>query len=303
MRQINNGLKEKIGPKKLGIALGSGGAKGIAHIGILEVLERNNIVINEISGSSIGAMIGAAYAAGLTIEEMKEIAFSIDLKKLWTFFDFTNPMTGGLIKGEIVEEFLNTILPVKRFEELRIPFKCVATDLKTGEPVIYNSGDLVPAIRASISLPGVFIPYRYQERLLLDGGIVNPVPVSLLTNSDYKAAVVLSEYQTIRKWSSQKINAEERIKQYLDEKFHPIIKHFPNNRKIKKLNFIKNISTSIDSMTRKMLEFDLTDYTPNLVIKPEVKDIATLAFHESNQCYLAGVHEAEKDLHEWKEKT
>ncbi len=197
---MNNRLKEQVGHKKLGIALGSGSAKGIAHIGVLEVLEEKNIAINEISGSSIGAMIGAAYAAGLTIEEMKEIAFNIDQKKLWTFFDFTNPMTGGLIKGNVVEEFLNTVLPVKRFEELRIPFSCVATDVKTGEPVIYNSGDLVPAIRASISLPGFFMPYKYQKRLLIDGGIVNPVPVDLLTHSDYNVAVVLNEYQTLRKW-------------------------------------------------------------------------------------------------------
>jgi NTE family protein len=289
-------MKKQVGHKKLGIALGSGGAKGIAHIGVLEVLEKNNMAINEISGSSIGAMIGAAYAAGVSIREMKKISFSINLKRIWKFFDFTNPMTGGLIKGDVVEEFLNTILPVKRFEELRIPFKCVATDLKTGEPVIFDSGDLVPAIRASISLPGFFKPYKYQERLLIDGGIVNPVPVSILTHSDYKSAVVLNEYMGLKKWSAQKINVEEKIKNYLNEKFHPIIKHFPDNRKIKKLNFIKSISTSVDSMTRKIVEFNLNDFAPDLVIKPEVKDIATLAFHESNKSYLAGVHAAEKTL-------
>ena len=289
-------IKEYASRKKLGVALGSGGAKGIAHIGVLEVFEKNGIAISEISGSSIGTMIGAAYAGGMTIKEMKEIAFSVDLKKLLTFFDFTNPMNGGLIKGDVVEEFLSTILPVKRFEELRIPFKCVATDLKTGEPVIYNSGDLVPAIRASISLPGFFKPYKYQERLLIDGGIVNPVPVNLLTHSDYKCAVILNEYLGLRKWSAQKINVEERTKVYLNEKFHPIIKHLPDNRKILKLNFIKNLSTSIDSMTRKIVEFNLNDFFPDLVIKPEVRNIATLAFHESHKCYLAGVHAAERTI-------
>ena len=286
-------IKEQDSHKKLGIALGSGGAKGIAHIGVLEVFEKNGIIISEISGSSIGAIIGAAYAAGVTIEEMKEIAFSIDLKKLWSFSDFTNPMNGGLIKGDVVEDFLNTLLPVKRFEELSIPFKCVATDMNTGEQVIFDSGDLVPAIRASISLPGFFKPHKYQERFLIDGGIVNPVPVNLLTHSDYKVAVVLNEYQKLRKLSAQKINSEKKIKNYLNEKFHPIIKHFPDNRKIKKLNFIKNVSTSIDSMTRKILEFNLNDYTPNLVIMPYVEDIATLAFYESHKSYLAGVNVAE----------
>ncbi|MCD6116979.1 patatin-like phospholipase family protein [bacterium] len=289
-------IEQKVSHKKLGIALGSGGAKGIAHIGVLEVLEEKNIAINEISGSSIGAMIGAAYASGVTIEEMKEIAFSIDLKKLWTFFDFTNPMTGGLIKGDVVEEFLDTILPVKRFEELQIPFKCVATDLKTGEPVIFDTGDLVPAVRASISLPGFFKPYKYQERLLMDGGIVNPVPVSLLVNSEHRCAVVLNEYLGLKKWSAQKINIEIKIRNYLNKNFYPIIKHFPDNRKIRRLNFIKNISTSIDNMSRRILEFNLDDFTPDLVIKPEVKDIATMAFYESNKSYLAGIQAAEKTL-------
>jgi len=118
----------------------------------------------------------------------------------------------------------------------------------------------------------------------------------LLTHSDYKCAVILNEYLVLKKWSAQKINVEERIKVYLNEKFHPIIKHFSDNRKIIKLKFLKNLSTSIDSMTRKIVEFNLNDFTPNLVIRPDIEDITTLAFHESHKSYLAGVYAAESSL-------
>ena len=149
--------------KKAGICLGSGGAKGISHIGVLETMEEYDISITEISGCSIGAIIGALYAAGVSIEKMKEISFEVNLKKLWNLFDFTNPISGGFVKGDIVEDFLNEILPVRRFEELSIPFKCVATDIVSGKPAVFDSGDLIPAVRASISIPGLFVPYKYKD--------------------------------------------------------------------------------------------------------------------------------------------
>ena len=146
---MKNGLKDFIGSKKVGITLGSGGAKGISHIGVLEVLEESGVIINEISGCSIGSIIGAAYASGMPIEELK------------------------------------------------IPFRCVATNVGTGEQEIFDSGDLIPAIRASISIPGFFVPMRYQGKLLVDGGIVNSLPVDLLCDSDFKIATIVEEYRKL----------------------------------------------------------------------------------------------------------
>lgn len=280
--------------KKVGIALGSGGAKGISHIGILEVLEKNNIKISEISGCSIGAIVGGVYAAGVSIERMKEIAFSIDLKKTLNLFDFTNPSTGGIVKGKIVEEFLENILPVKRFESLKIPFRCIATDIKSGKEVIFDKGDLIPAIRASISIPGFFMPYEYQGKLLVDGGVVNPVPVNLLDKSDYKIAIVVQEYKKIKKWSKRKMEIETKIKKFLNERFSPIIKYLPDYKKgNKKSGMINILSSTIDIMTNEILEVNLNNYNVNLIIKPAVDNIAALGFYDGYKSYLKGIKAAE----------
>ena len=279
--------------KKTGICLGSGGAKGISHIGVLEVLKQYDITISEISGCSIGAIIGAFYAAGVSIEKMKEIAFKIDLKRLWNFFDFANPISGGIVKGDIVEDFLSDILPVRRFEELKIPFKCVATDIKSGEMVIFDSGELVPAIRASISIPGLFVPYKIEDKLLVDGAVVNPVPVNLLTFSEFKIAVITDEYQTMKKLSKRKINLDNLVKKHINNKFEPIIKRIANNKMPGKgMYFLNTLSTSIDNISHNILEFE-TNNDADLIIKPDVKNIATLAFHESFESHLAGLNAAE----------
>lgn len=285
--------------RRVGIALGSGGAKGISHIGVLEVLEKNNIKINEISGCSIGSIVGAVYAAGVSIEKMKKIAFSIDIKKMWELFDFTKPTSGGIVKGNLVEQFLDEILPVKKFEDLKIPFRCVAADIKKGKEVIFDKGDLIPAIRASISIPGLFVPYEYQDRLLVDGGVVNPVPVNLLDKSDYKIAVVVQEYKKIKKWSKRKMAIETKIKIFLNEKFSPIIKYLPDYKKRnKKFGIINILSSTIDIITNEISEVNLNRYKVDYILRPDVGDIATLGFYDGYKSYRKGVEAAEKFLSE-----
>ena len=287
--------------KKAGISLGSGGAKGIAHIGVLEILEVYNIEITEISGCSIGSMIGALYASGCSIEKMKKIAFDIDLKKMWDLFDFTNPISGGLIKGDAVEKFLSDILPVRKFEELRIPFKCIATDIQSGEPVIYDSGDLIPAIRASISIPGLFIPYKFNDRLLVDGGIVNPVPIDLLSSSEFKIAVIVDEYQTLKNLSEHKITLDKLLKKHLSNKLQPIIDMISKNNKPKKeMKFINLLSSSIDNFSKHISASNEIISTSDLIIKPDVQDIATLAFHNGYKSFMKGIYATEKAIQDLK---
>ncbi len=277
-----------MGNKKVGIALGSGGAKGISHIGVLEVLEKHNIEISEISGCSIGAIIGGAYAAGVSIEKMKEIAFSIDIEKMWEFLDFTNPTSGGIIKGNRIEKFLDRILPVKRFEDLKIPFKCVAIDMNSGKEVIFDKGDLIPAIRASISIPMLFKPYEYQGKLLADGGIVNPVPVNLLNESNYNIAVVVAEFKIIRSLSRKKKIVFDKIKKITNK----------NVNKMNKYGIFKILSSIVDTLEEGLLKFNLNRYKVDYILKPEVDDIPTLGFYDGYKSYKRGVESAEKFLFE-----
>ncbi|HHU93050.1 MAG TPA: patatin family protein [Halanaerobiaceae bacterium] len=159
---------------RIGLALGSGAARGLAHIPVLEVLEKENIAIDMIVGTSIGSLVGGVYAAGMPVKYMKEIAREID----WDFIsDVTFPRK-GLIKGDKLLAFLEIITQKKDIEDLKIPFSAIACDIEKGEHIILNKGSLARAIRASTSIPGIYVPFYHQGRLLVDGGVLDPVPVS-----------------------------------------------------------------------------------------------------------------------------
>lgn len=165
------------GPKPLGLALGSGAARGLAHVGVLRVLEAEGLRPDVVTGASMGAVVGAFYAAGYTMEELERIAVSFDSRALIALGDMAL-RRGAILSGEKVEEFLREHLP-PTFEELKMPFGCVATDLTRNRTVEFTSGDLVTALRASISIPAVFLPVRLDGMVLVDGGVREPVPVAL----------------------------------------------------------------------------------------------------------------------------
>jgi NTE family protein len=160
---------------KIGLALGSGGARGFAHLGVLKVLEEENIPISYIAGSSIGALVAALYASGLGLDRLYKLAKSFRRND---FIDLTIPKM-GLIAGKRITEFIRLLTKGKQIEELAIPVAIVATDLQTGAKVVFRQGDVARAVRASISIPGIFVPAEVDGRLLVDGGVVDRVPVSV----------------------------------------------------------------------------------------------------------------------------
>jgi NTE family protein len=159
--------------KKIGLALSGGAARGFAHLGVLKVLREHGIPIDFIAGTSAGSIAGGALASGLSIEEIVEMGRKIGWLSM-TGFSFS-PM--GLLSNAALGAFVKRYFPVRKFEDLPIPFAAVACDLETGEEVVLkNSGDLSTAIRASCAIPGVFVPVKYDGRRLIDGGVVSPVP-------------------------------------------------------------------------------------------------------------------------------
>jgi NTE family protein len=163
---------------KIGLALGSGAAKGIAHIGVIKVLEENNIPIDYIAGSSIGALVGAHYAAFKDIKRLEELIINFDRKQGFKLFDPT--FIGGLVKGKKFERFIEDMLEGATFDSLQIPFAAVATNFHNARPVVLTDGNLTKAIRASASAPAFFQPIEYNNKLLADGGLSNPVPVDIV---------------------------------------------------------------------------------------------------------------------------
>lgn len=160
---------------KIGLALGSGGAKGLLHIGVIKVLRDNNIPIDYIAGSSIGALVGAFYAIDKDINKLEKIALEATWKTGLSIIDPT--LNGGLVKGERLENLIRTwIAEDLDFSDLKIPLAVVATDLITGEEINIKQGNIVKAVRASLSVPIVFQPIKYKNKLLADGGLSNPLP-------------------------------------------------------------------------------------------------------------------------------
>ncbi|WP_349815940.1 patatin-like phospholipase family protein [Curvibacter sp. CHRR-16] len=163
-------------PPKVGLALGGGAARGFAHVGVIQVLEENGITPNLVAGTSAGSLVAALYASGKTGRQLQQVAEGMDES---TIADWTLPLFNrGLLRGEALAKFVNNQVGNKLMEEMPVPLGILATDLSTGNEVLFRRGDTGTAVRASSSVPGVFQPVKIAGHDYVDGGLVAPVPVS-----------------------------------------------------------------------------------------------------------------------------
>ncbi|HLP16385.1 MAG TPA: patatin-like phospholipase family protein [Bacteroidota bacterium] len=193
------------------LVLGSGGARGLAHIGVIKYLEEKRVPIHAVVGSSIGAIIGGAYASGMRAAEMEKIVESVDklrmAKILWPGFSVS-----GIINNDRVRKFIRELVGDKRVEKLPCIFRAVATDLITGEEVVIEKGSLADAIIASSAVPAVFQPVYYQSHYLIDGGLSNPLPISVarrLSPQPVIAVNVAPNPERIRKIIQEKMKEKD----------------------------------------------------------------------------------------------
>ena len=256
-------MKNKIvsSPPSIGIAFGAGGARGIAHLLMIEALDELGVKPTIISGSSIGAVVGAFYAAGFTAKEMKEILQQLinpksdsvfdfllksDIVKMFTMFD-PQFIRSGFIKGEKFQNYMKSHLQVSRFEELKIPLKIVATDYWKKEAVIFEKGDLIQPIKASYSLPGLFTPVKIKNRILIDGGAVNPLPFDLIMDKcDITIAIDVTAF---------KAQNESEIPPTFDSVF-----------------------TTYQTMQNSIIKERLKFLKPDIYIRPEIYDVRVFDF-------------------------
>lgn len=180
--------------KKIGLSLGSGGARGLAHIGVLQVLEENGMKPDMVSGCSAGAVFGGIYAAGTNLYLLERFAGTLAAKDL---VDPSIPTRGGFISGEKVEELVRILTHDLCFEQAKLPFWCTATDMGTGAQKVFSTGKMHLAIRASLAVPGVFSPVRIDGNWYADGGVLEELPVAVLR--DNGADVVITSDLSIKK--------------------------------------------------------------------------------------------------------
>jgi len=266
--------------KKIGLALSGGAARGLAHIGVLEVLQREGIPIDMIAGTSAGALVGAVYACCRDSEKVKKHALSIDWKKLASLLDLSFRMS-GLLKGKkIVKLLAEYIGGNKNFSDLEIPFSCVATDIDTGEEVVINTGSVPEALRATISIPGIFTVVKHGERYLVDGGLTTPVPVDIVRKmgADFVIAVNVNPQVTERLSKS----SEKRLKAG------------------KEPNIFHIMMQSLYITTYVVARSSLAN--ADIVIEPDLRNLGAGDFQKASEMILVGQQAAADAIPEIKRK-
>lgn len=254
--------------QKIGLALGGGGARGLAHIPVLETLDELGIRPYRMAGTSIGAVMGSLYASGLSGKEIRELVHQwqtprpekrhgiLDRRDLRRWAALLDPSfdRSGLFKGEKIIRFLSDFVKCTAFEELRVPLYVTAADYGDASEVVFKSGDLLSAVRASIAIPGVFTPVERNGSLLLDGGVVNPLPYNLL--QEECDLVIAVDVGGVR---------------HADETHRP--------------TFFDTVIGGFEIMEASMIRDRLKSDPPDIYLKPDIRNVGLLEFHKAEQVF------------------
>lgn len=273
------------------LVLGSGGARGLSHIGVIKWLVENNYDIKSISGCSIGSLIGGVYASG-KLDQLEEWMCSITKFDMASLLDFSWG-NGGIFKGDKIINTLVNFLEDIQIEDLPIPFTAIATDVVTEKEVWINTGSLFDAIRASISLPLFFTPVKYKDYILIDGGVLNPVPIAPTTHDDTDLTIAVNLGGDLLKENNPiKNKATENLK---EGKFQQDIKKFilsldkrEETTGMKSLGMYEVADKAFDTMQSAIGRLKIAAYPPNIEIKIARNACGTLEFDRASEMIELG---------------
>jgi NTE family protein len=302
--------------KKIGLALGGGGGRGWAHIGVIRAIEEAGIPIHCIAGTSMGALVGGAFANG-KIDALTRVATDLDWRHVLHYFlEFTLPRS-GLVDGTRIVRLLRRHITPSNMENASIPFRVVATDIQTGEEVVIDKGDMIEAIRASIAVPGILTPVVRNRQVLVDGGLVNPVPVSVARamGADKVIAVDVNRRLVSRTASAEGNAAHTRPagKRNHGEagryKIISLINERISHADVRALSPVRRWITrratpsvfDIMGNTIRIIETELSamrleKHPPDILIQPDVGQISFMDFHKAQEAIEAGYESARRKL-------
>ncbi len=261
MKKLEKGKNMK--DKKVALVLSGGSALGFAHVGVIDVLQKYNVPIDIIVGTSMGGLVGAAYASGMTVQEMTK--FACKFRRIH-FFD-VNFNASGLFSGKGVMRNINKFLPDKKIENCKTKFACVSCDLLTEKEVVFKSGSIRDAVRSTLSIPGFFVPFKKGNQLLIDGGCVNNMPDDVAKNlgADIIISVDVLEFCKV----------ENRPK-----------------------NAIETLVGAINILTKSLQNIKATN--SDIILRPNLKGFTQMSFGKTNALKIIekGRIETEKHINE-----
>ena len=296
--------------KKVGLVLGSGASRGWAHIGVIEALEAHGVEVGVIAGASAGSFIGAAYA-GSGLDEVKKFALDMDWKAVLSFLDIAFPRS-GFIEGRKVAELIQLFTHVESFEDLKIPLYMVATNMQTGKQVVLSEGSVTDALRASMAVPGLLTPKMINNEWLVDGGVVNPLPVDVARAAGAEIVIAVDinservskraqprkdvnwqknsarmehkRLEVVTAWMDRYGSAGKTVSTKIDQWF---------SREEPSPHIFEVLGSSLNIMQRKIEEMNLLTHAPDFLIAPQLGDMNFFDFDHAQKAIDEGYRRCE----------
>jgi NTE family protein len=291
--------------KKVSLVLSGGGARGLAHIGVIEELLNRGFEIHSIAGTSMGALVGGVYALG-KMDEYKNWMLGLDKRKVFSLVDFTWS-SQGLIKGDKVLQKMREFIPDQNIENLSIGYAAISANLLTREEVVFTTGSIFEAIRASIAIPTVLTPVKTPDGLLVDGGVVNNLPINRAkrVEGDLLIAVNVNAHIPVNRLIISKKQKEENESKYqikVREFYQQLSRILPSTKeeyKEEKLGYFNLMSKTINLMTDHITRLNLLQHQPDILVNISRDICGTYDFYMAEELISTGKDAFAKSFEAW----
>ena len=290
--------------KNISLVLSGGGARGIAHIGVIEELEKQGFNIKSISGTSMGALVGGVYAVG-KMQEYKNWIYTLDKLEIFKLLDFTLSVQ-GLVRGDRVFNKMKEFIPDMNIEDLEINYAATAVDIINNKEVVFTKGSIFDAVRASVSIPTVFTPVEAGASLLVDGGVINNIPINHVERTKDDLLIVVhvnADIPVYRPFLPKKEKDEKhsiylkRIREFQSQlyKINPMVKN-------EKLGYFNLINRTVSLLTYQIAKMTIEKYPPDILINVSRKSCSIFDFYKAEELVEIGRHAAVNSLKDYSSK-